>query len=130
MAHKQQLLDALKDKLKKFHAATPPANMEEIRELFSDFAGKPLSADTLMTLLAAGHDMEAVARAAGDGKGVSFDQLSKIFVIGVQPTDTAEALGAVLDKHIAKLETSSGSKTATDDTAAQEAAASEAGAQV
>eukprot|EP00277_Geminigera_cryophila_P037639 CAMPEP_0173093616 /NCGR_PEP_ID=MMETSP1102-20130122/30237_1 /TAXON_ID=49646 /ORGANISM="Geminigera sp., Strain Caron Lab Isolate" /LENGTH=114 /DNA_ID=CAMNT_0013981947 /DNA_START=76 /DNA_END=421 /DNA_ORIENTATION=+ len=114
MAHKQQLLDALKDKLEKFHAATPPANMEEIRELFSDFAGKPLSADTLMTLLAAGHDMEAVARAAGDGKGVSFD----------------EALGAVLDKHIAKLETSSGPKTATDDTAAQEAAASEAGAQV
>jgi len=51
-------------------------------------------------------------------------------VIGVQPTDTAEALGAVLDKHIAKLETSSGSKTATDDTAVQEAAASQAGAQV
>lgn len=80
--------------------------MEEVRLLFSDFAGKDLSADTLMQLLAAGHEMQAVARAEDDRKGVSFDQLSKLFVIGVQEKDTAGALGAALDKHIAKLEAS------------------------
>ena len=57
-----------------------------------------------MTLLSAGHEMEVVARAEGDKKGVSFDQLAKLFVIGVQQTDTEEALGAMLDNHISKLE--------------------------
>ena len=86
-------------------------------------AKNALSADTLMALLAAGHGMEAVARAEGDGKGVSFDQLSKLFVLGVQEKDTPEALGAALDKHIAKLE---GSRSE----AAAPAAGDQPGAQV
>lgn len=118
-----QLFDALKPRLERFHAASSPNNMEEVRALFSDFAGKELSADTLMALLAAGHEMEAVARAEGDGKGVSFDQLSKLFVIGVQEKDTTEALGAALDKHIAKLEAASSE-------AAAPAAGGQPGAQV
>ena len=97
--------------------------MEEIRLLFSDFAGKELSQETLMQLLAAGHEMQAVARAEGDSKGVSFDQLSRLFVIGEQEKDTTEALGATLDKHIAKLE-AGGSRAAVG------GAASEPGAQV
>ena len=102
-AHKQQLLEALKPKLAAFHAASSANNAEEIRQLFSEFAGKELSSETLMQLLAAGHELEAVARAEGDGKGVSLDQLQKLCALGFQATDTAEALGTILDKHIAKL---------------------------
>jgi hypothetical protein len=74
-------------------------------------------------LLAAGHEMDAVARAQGDGKGVSLDQLNKLCMIGFQGTDDAEALGAVLDRHITKLSESAAP-------AAAAAPAAEPGAQV
>jgi hypothetical protein len=112
MAHKQQLFDALKPRLEKFHAASSPNNMEEVRLLFSDFAGKALPSETFMSLLAAGHDMEAVTRAEGDQKGISLDQVCKLFVLGVQATDTEDALGKILDMHIAKLESSSSTPAA------------------
>ena len=74
-------------------------------------------------LLAAGHEMDAVARAQGDGKGVSRDQLNKLCMLGFQATDDAEALGAVLDRHITKLSESAAP-------AAAAAPAAEPGAQV
>lgn len=125
-AHKQQLLDALQPRLEAFHAASSANNAEEIRQLFSGFAGKELSSETLMQLLAAGHELEAVARAEGDGKGVSLDQLLKLCSLGFQATDTVEALGAVLDTHIEKL--SGGAAPAA--TAAGAAPGAEPGAQV
>jgi hypothetical protein len=47
-AHKQKLMEVLKPKLEAFHAASSANNAEEIRQLFSDFAGKELSSQTLM----------------------------------------------------------------------------------
>ena len=104
----------------------PYVDLRSLNSFFAfvaDFAGKEISAETLMTLLAAGHEMQAVARVEGDNKGVSFDQFSKMCVIGFQSTDSEEALAAVLDRHIKKL-----GGTAPAEPAAEPAA--EPGAQV
>ena len=45
---------------------------------------------------------------------MSFDQISKLFVNGVQATDTLEDLGAILDRHIAQFVSG---KNGRDDTA-------------
>ena len=81
-----------------------------------------------MTLMSAGHEMEAVVR--DKGKGVSFEKLSKLFTLGVQATDTIEALGATLDKHISKPEAAAPAAAPSVTEEAAPADASQPGAQV
>lgn len=82
MAYKQKLFQDMKELLQKFHSLTPPDNMEDCRVLFSDFAGKQLPKEVLISLIGMGHEMGAVRQE--DGHAVSFDQLGSMFCAGCQ----------------------------------------------
>mmetsp|Transcript_26216 Transcript_26216/g.62082 ORF Transcript_26216/g.62082 Transcript_26216/m.62082 type:complete len:135 (-) Transcript_26216:52-456(-) len=110
MAYKQKLFQDMKELLQKFHSLTPPDNMEDCRVLFSDFAGKQLPKEVLISLIGMGHEMGAVRQE--DGHAVSFDQLGSMFCAGCQTSDTVEKLTPIVQKHIDRLEASSGDRAA------------------
>merc|ERR1712157_383984 len=98
MAYKQKLFSDMKELLQKFHGCTPAENMEDVRLLFSDFAGKELPKSVLIQLMGMGEEMGVPAQA--DGHAVSFVQLSNMFCAGVQNSDTVEKLTPLVQKHI------------------------------
>lgn len=75
---------------------------DELQTLFSDFAKKKIAPAMLFKVL--GIQREVLEHAPRpDGHAISFEQVSKLFVTGVQQTDTIEELEAVLDRHIARI---------------------------
>ncbi len=82
MAFKQKLFADMKELLHKFHTLTPAQNMEDVRLLFSDFAGKELPVRVLVDLMGMGHEMGVPSQQ--DGHAVTFAQLSNLFCAGVQ----------------------------------------------
>jgi len=61
---------------------------------------------TQMLLNVLGLQQEAMGALNLDGHVISFEQISQLFVRGVQPTDQLEDLVAILDRHIEKKTTS------------------------
>lgn len=102
MAFRAQLYSVLKPKLQQWHELSSTDNLDELCRLFSDFAKKPLSVKMLLTVLGLQCEMLDSAPRS-DSHVISFEQLSKLFVTGVQPTDTHEFLQEVLDRHISAL---------------------------
>jgi len=102
MAFRAKYYTALKSKLQAWHDLCPEDNLDELEILFSHFAKKKISPAMLFKVL--GIEREALDHAPRpDGHVISFDQVSKLFVTGVQPTDTVEELGGILDNRIASM---------------------------
>ena len=96
--------------------------METIRLVFSDMAKKPLPVKVLISLIGIESDFgiegHAHAEPSEQTTSTSFptvtrDQLLRLFMQGVQPTDSVEELAEILKKHIKTLE-DSGAKPVED----------------
>jgi len=107
---RRELFAELQGPLREFHTLSGVDNTEQVRLLFSDLAGKPVSAQTMKTLLSMPYELGAAASdtQGGDGNAgavVSFALFSRLFLLGLQEKDLGEAarLRAVLDTHIQRL---------------------------
>ena len=99
MAFKAELYRALKPKLLEWHTLSSPDNVDELAKLFSGFARKPLDRQLLLGILGIHREL-LDSTSNPDLHVISFEQVSKLFVSGVQATATLEFLEAVLDEHI------------------------------
>jgi hypothetical protein len=103
MAFRAKLYSALKPKLMKWHSLSADDNLEELALLFSDFAKRELAPSLLLKML--GLQREVLdSEPRPDGHLISFETTSRLFLSGVQASDTLEELQAVLEKHISRLE--------------------------
>ena len=75
---------------------------DEVRILFSEFAKKTIAPAMLFKVLETPRE-ELKHAPRPDGHVISFEHVSKLFVTGVQETDSIEELEAILDRHIARM---------------------------
>ncbi len=82
MAFRAKLYAALKVKLLAWHALSAEDNMEELSQLFSDFAKRKLPPSLLLKMLGLQREvLDSAART--DGHVISFEMTSRLFVSGV-----------------------------------------------